>query len=176
MLFWGVWDWVLGWCCSDHRKKYLIEDVVDNKVVGRRKGFTASTWYILFLTPGFSSCKWPTDATCRTSHENNYARFAFYGDTSFCSVNALDASKETPELQGVPAGLKVMNSLLLWSPLYINSMENYSSLFYTVVLAQHCNTLGLSLSLSDFYWLRRSTEIVPTPEPPEIRHTVALFN
>lgn len=48
------------------RKKYLIEDVVDNKVVGRRKGFTAST-----------------------------------------CVNALDASKETPELQGVPAGLKV---------------------------------------------------------------------
>ncbi|XP_024385829.1 uncharacterized protein [Physcomitrium patens] len=47
-------------------KKYLIEDVVDNKVVGRRKGFTAST-----------------------------------------CVNALDASKETPELQGVPAGLKV---------------------------------------------------------------------
>lgn len=25
----------------------------------------------------------------------------------WCSVNALDASKETPELQGVPAGLKV---------------------------------------------------------------------
>ncbi|KAG0585508.1 hypothetical protein KC19_2G017600 [Ceratodon purpureus] len=47
-------------------KKYLIEDVVENKVVGRRKGFTAS------------AC-----------------------------VNALDASKETPELQGVPAGLKV---------------------------------------------------------------------
>lgn len=47
-------------------KKYLIEDIVENKVVGRKKGFTAS------------AC-----------------------------VNALDASKETPELQGVPPGLKV---------------------------------------------------------------------
>jgi len=48
-------------------KKYLIEDLVEGKIVGRRKGFTAS------------AC-----------------------------VNALDASKESPELQGMPAGLKVM--------------------------------------------------------------------
>jgi hypothetical protein len=26
-------------------KKYLIEDLVEGKIVGRRKGFTASTWY-----------------------------------------------------------------------------------------------------------------------------------
>jgi hypothetical protein len=26
-------------------KKYLIEDLVEGKIVGRRKGFTASAWY-----------------------------------------------------------------------------------------------------------------------------------
>jgi len=39
------------------------------------------------------------------------------GALPFCSVNALDASKETPELQGVPAGLKVITpsfTLLLY--------------------------------------------------------------
>ncbi|KAH7438586.1 hypothetical protein KP509_04G021900 [Ceratopteris richardii] len=48
-------------------KKYFIENIVEGKVVSRRKGFT----------------------------------------TTAC-VNALDADKEVPELQGVPAGLKVV--------------------------------------------------------------------
>lgn len=48
-------------------KKYFIENIVEGKVVSRKKGFTST------------AC-----------------------------VNALDANKETPELQGVPAGLKVV--------------------------------------------------------------------
>ncbi|KAI5066113.1 hypothetical protein GOP47_0018737 [Adiantum capillus-veneris] len=48
-------------------KKYLIENIVEGKVVSRRKGFTST------------AC-----------------------------VNALDADKETPELQGILAGLKVI--------------------------------------------------------------------
>lgn len=48
-------------------KKYFIENIVDGKVVSRKKGFTST------------AC-----------------------------VNALDAAEETPELQGIPAGLKVI--------------------------------------------------------------------
>ncbi|MCO5555164.1 hypothetical protein L7F22_008707 [Adiantum nelumboides] len=48
-------------------KRYFIENIIEGKVVSRRKGFTST------------AC-----------------------------VNALDADKETPELQGVPASLKVI--------------------------------------------------------------------
>eukprot|EP00271_Cylindrocystis_brebissonii_P007815 TRINITY_DN2159_c0_g1_i4.p1 TRINITY_DN2159_c0_g1~~TRINITY_DN2159_c0_g1_i4.p1 ORF type:complete len:446 (+),score=36.47 TRINITY_DN2159_c0_g1_i4:941-2278(+) len=47
-------------------KKYLIENIVDGRIVSRKKGFTASV-----------------------------------------CVNILEESRETPQLQGVPAGLKV---------------------------------------------------------------------
>lgn len=47
-------------------KKYLIEEIEEGRIVGRKKGFTAS------------AC-----------------------------VNILEESRETPQLQGVPAGLKV---------------------------------------------------------------------
>jgi len=75
--------------------------------------------------------------------------FESYGGLHVCSVNALDASKETPELQGVPPGLKVItpSSTLL---LHINCQGCYIQLLVVVCIQLH-SIFSVSFIINSVY-------------------------